>query len=172
MNKEKLSNIKLLLIDVDGVLTDGTINYTDSGEEIKSFNSKDGFGIRLLIESGIQVGIITGRKSNALNHRCKNLGIDLLFDGITDKVKAFKKILEQTKIYASETAFMGDDLPDLGVMNRSALAIAPADATSYVKEYADIVTKKKGGRGAVREICDEILKAKKVWDAIINKNLL
>ena len=171
MDKEKLANIKLLLLDVDGVLTDGKITYTDIGEEIKSFNSKDGLGIRLLIESGIKVGIITGRKSGALTHRCENLGIDLLFDGVIDKVKAFNKILYKTKISASETAFAGDDLPDLPVMKRAGLSIAPADAPPYIQEHADIITRQKGGEGAIREICDEILKAKNKWDMIINKYL-
>ena len=169
MNKEKLAKIKLLLLDVDGVLTDGKINYTDSGEEIKSFNSKDGLGIRLLMHSGIKVGIITGRKSGALTHRCKNLGIDLLFDGIIDKVKAFNTILEKTKITAEQTAFAGDDLLDLGVMKLAGLSICPVDALPYIQKYADIVTSHKGGEGAVREICDEILKAQDKWETIIDK---
>ena len=169
MNKEKLVNIKLLLLDVDGVLTDGKITYTDKGEEIKSFNSKDGLGIRLLMDAGIKVGIITGRKSNALAHRCKNLGIDLLFDGITDKVKAFNIILKKTKMTANETAFAGDDLLDLGVMKLAGLSISPADAHPHIQKYADMVTRQNGGDGAVREICDEILKAQGKWESIIDK---
>ena len=172
MNKEKLANIKLLLLDVDGVLTDGKITYTDKGEEIKSFNSKDGLGIRLLMDSGIKIGIITGRKSGALTHRCENLGIDLLFDGIKDKLKAFNTILEKTTISAKETAFAGDDLPDLPVMKRAGLSICPADAPMYIQEHADIVTRQKGGEGAIREICDEILKAQDKWEIIIDKYLL
>lgn len=172
MNKEKLANIRLLLLDVDGVLTDGNITYTDKGEEIKSFNSKDGLGIRLLMDSGIKVGIITGRKSDALSHRCKNLGIELLFDGITDKIKAFNTILGKTKILAEKTAFVGDDLPDLGVMKLAGLSISPADAHPFVQKYADIVTMQNGGKGAVREICDEILKAQNKFETIINKYML
>ncbi|MCK5542798.1 MAG: HAD-IIIA family hydrolase [Desulfobacterales bacterium] len=169
MNKEKLATIKLLLLDVDGVLTDGKITYTDNGKEIKSFNSKDGLGIRLLMDCGIKVGIITGRKSAALTHRCRNLGIELLFDGITDKVKAFNTILKKTKISAKQTAFAGDDILDLGVMKLSGLSICPADAPAYIQKYADIVTVQKGGEGSVREICDEILKAKDKWETIIDK---
>ncbi len=169
MNKEKLTNIKLLLLDVDGVLTDGKITYSDSGEEIKSFNSKDGLGIRLLMDSGIRVGIITGRKSDALSHRCNNLGINLLFDGIEDKIKAFNTILKKTKLAASQTAFAGDDLPDLGVMQLAGLSISPADAHPQVRQFADMVTMQDGGKGAVREICDEILKAQDKFDAIIDK---
>jgi 3-deoxy-D-manno-octulosonate 8-phosphate phosphatase (KDO 8-P phosphatase) len=172
MNKEKFTNIKLLLLDVDGVLTDGKITYTDAGEEIKSFNSKDGLGIRLLMDSGIKVGIITGRKSDALTHRCKNLGITLLYDGIKDKLTAFNAILEKNKISASETAFAGDDLPDLPVMKQAGLSICPADAPSYIQDHSDFVTIQKGGKGAVREICDEILKAQGKWELIIDTYLL
>lgn len=169
MVNEKFSNIKLLLLDVDGVLTDGKITYTDKGEEIKSFNSKDGLGIRLLMDSGIKVGIITGRKSDALVHRCKNLGIELLFDGITDKLQTFKDILKKTELHSDNTAFAGDDLPDLPVMKAVALSITPADAPEYIKEHADFVTRQKGGEGAIREICDKILQAQGKWETIIEK---
>ena len=169
MVNEKFSNIKLLLLDVDGVLTDGKITYTDKGEEIKSFNSKDGLGIRLLMDSGIKVGIITGRKSDALVHRCKNLGIELLFEGITDKLQTFKDILKKTGLHSDNTAFAGDDLPDLPVMKAVALAITPADAPEYIKEHADFVTRQKGGEGAIREICDKILQAQGKWETIIEK---
>ncbi len=166
---KKLSQIRLLLLDVDGVLTDGGITYTDQGEEIKSFNAKDGLGIRLAMESGIKVGIITGRKSNALNHRCKNLGIDLVFDGAVDKIKAFDTLLLDTDIPACRTAFMGDDLIDLGVMKRSGLSFCPADAHPYVRKNADIVTMHQGGNGAVREVCDAILKAQNKWETIVDR---
>ncbi len=171
MNKKKLSSIKLLLLDVDGVLTDGKIIYTESGQEIKEFNAKDGLGIRLLMDCGIKVGIITARKSNALTQRCKNLGIELLFDGIEDKVKAFNMILKKTGVSAAQTAFAGDDLLDLGVMKLCGLSISPADAHPYIRNYSDIVTRQKGGQGAVREICDEILQAQGKLESIINRYL-
>jgi 3-deoxy-D-manno-octulosonate 8-phosphate phosphatase (KDO 8-P phosphatase) len=159
-----LAQVKLLVLDVDGVLTDGRIIYTDSGEQIKQFSSRDGLGLRLLMDNGIQAGIITGRISGALTHRCRNLGIDLIFDGIFDKAQALEQMARQTGIDPSAMAFMGDDLIDLPAMNRAGIAIAVADAVDEVKARADIVTRASGGRGAVREICDAILKAAGLWE--------
>ena len=169
--KKNLATIKLLLLDVDGVLTDGTITYSDSGEQIKSFNSKDGLGLRLLMDSGIQVGIITGRKSKALEHRCKNLGITLLLDGVTDKLKALDHIISQIELARDDIAFAGDDLIDLPVMKNVGISFFVADACEDVKNHSDIVTKQKGGHGAVREICEIILKATGSWDSILNTYL-
>ncbi len=159
-----LAQVKLLVLDVDGVLTDGRIIYTDSGEQIKQFSSRDGLGLRLLMDNGIQAGIITGRISGALTHRCRNLGVDLIFDGIFDKAQALEQMARQTGIDPSAMAFMGDDLIDLPAMNRAGIAIAVADAVDEVKARADIVTRASGGRGAVREICDAILKAAGLWE--------
>jgi 3-deoxy-D-manno-octulosonate 8-phosphate phosphatase (KDO 8-P phosphatase) len=159
-----LAQVKLLVLDVDGVLTDGRIIYTESGEQIKQFSSRDGLGLRLLMDNGIQAGIITGRISGALTHRCRNLGIDLIFDGIFDKAQALEQMARQTGIDPSAMAFMGDDLIDLPAMNRAGIAIAVADAVDEVKARADIVTRASGGRGAVREICDAILKAAGLWE--------
>lgn len=164
MHNEKLSRIKLLLLDVDGVLTDGGIIYTDGGEEIKRFNAKDGLGIRLLMKAGIRVGIITGRKSKALLHRCKNLGIELVFDDVGhDKRETFAAILEETGFTASETAFAGDDLPDIPVLEKAGVGFAVADAAEEVIKAGDITTGRPGGKGAVREISELILKAKGKW---------
>lgn len=164
MHNPDLAAVKLLLLDVDGVLTDGSINYTDSGEEIKQFNAKDGLGLRLLMQAGVGVGIITGRKSEALLQRCRNLGIDLIFDNVKhDKTQAFATILAETGLAASETAFAGDDLPDIPVMEKAGVGFAVADAACEVIEKSDITTLCPGGRGAVREICEKILKAKGVW---------
>jgi 3-deoxy-D-manno-octulosonate 8-phosphate phosphatase (KDO 8-P phosphatase) len=159
-----LEKVKLLVLDVDGVLTDGRITYTDSGEQIKSFLSRDGLGLRLLMDNGIQVGIITGRTSGALTHRCRNLGIDLVFDGIRDKADAMDQMAQQTGIDLSDMAFMGDDLIDLPAMTRAGVAVAVADAADEVKSLADIVTSANGGKGAVREICEAILKARGLWE--------
>ncbi|MCP3874516.1 MAG: HAD-IIIA family hydrolase [Desulfobacteraceae bacterium] len=169
--KNKLTNIELLLLDVDGVLTDGSITYSDSGEQIKSFNSRDGLGLRLLMDSGIKVGIITGRKSKALEYRCKNLGIALLFDGIKDKSMALEKIVAQTRIAANNIAFVGDDLIDLPVIKRVGVSFCVSDASLDVQIHSDIITNQKGGQGAVREICETILKAKGLWDSILEKYL-
>ncbi|MDZ7665416.1 MAG: HAD-IIIA family hydrolase [Desulfotignum sp.] len=159
-----LSQVKLLVLDVDGVLTDGRIIYTDSGEQIKQFTSRDGLGLRLLMDNGILVGIITGRISGALTHRCRNLGIDLIFDGIYNKAEALDRMARKTGIDPSDMAFMGDDLIDLPAMARAGVAIAVADAVDEVKARADIVTRALGGHGAVREICDAILKAAGLWE--------
>ncbi len=161
-----LADIRLLLLDVDGVLTDGSITYSDSGEQIKTFNSRDGFGLRLLMDSGVKVGIITGRVSKALGYRCENLGITLLFDGATDKAAALEKIILETGIPADHIAFAGDDLIDLPVMKKVGVSFCVADAPEEVKQHSRIVTTRQGGRGAVREICESILKAKGLWDNI------
>lgn len=165
--KEDLAHIKLLLLDVDGVMTQGKIIYTDSGEEIKSFSVKDGLGLRLLMDSGVKVGIITGRASNALKARCRNLGIEILFDGIKDKPAALKTILSHHNIANSETAFVGDDLPDIGVMKQCGISFAVADAAPEVIQQADFTTRNRGGEGAVREICEDILKARGIWQTIV-----
>ena len=170
-NRIKLSRIKLLLLDVDGILTDGQIIYSDSGEQIKSFNSRDGLGLRLLMDSNIQVGIVTGRKSKALVHRCENLGIDLVFDGIKDKALALNKIIKQTGIQAQNIAFSGDDLIDLPAMTRVGFSFSVPDAPKEVKSHAQMITYARGGQGAVREICETILKAQGMWDQIISKYL-
>jgi len=164
---EKLKRIKLLLLDVDGVMTDGGIIYNDHGEEIKKFNCRDGLGLRLLMDAGIKVGIVTGRKSGVLMHRCKNLGISLIFDGIIEKSSVLELVLQQTRIDSMEIAFMGDDLVDLPLMKRVGLAVTVADAHETVLEHAHMITSAKGGVGAVREVCESILKAKGLWDRII-----
>jgi len=169
MIENRLKQIKMVLLDVDGVLTSGEIIYSDSGDQIKIFDVKDGVGIRLLKEAGIKVGIITGRKGRALHHRCQNLGIDVVFDGIRNKDQALEKIAALTGIDAQAIAFVGDDLPDLPVMKRVGLAVAVADAHEIIRQRAHIVTRAKGGRGAVREISETILKTQGVWDDLIRR---
>jgi 3-deoxy-D-manno-octulosonate 8-phosphate phosphatase (KDO 8-P phosphatase) len=167
--KNKLKKIKLLLLDVDGVLTDGSIIYDDNNVETKKFNVKDGLGLRLLMDSGVKVGIVTGRVSSSLKHRCNNLGIKTLFEGIHDKAEALEKIMHQTGVDAEGIAFVGDDLPDIAIMNRVGFSVAVADAHENVREKADMVTSAKGGRGAVREICEAILKAGGKWEVILSR---
>lgn len=167
----RLKAIEVVLLDVDGVLTDGSINYTDEGSEIKSFNSKDGLGIRLLKNIGVRVGVITGRRSLALIHRCNNLGIDLVFDGVRDKALILEQIASQTGINPSFMAFVGDDLPDLPVMRRVGLSVAVADACHVVRDLATMVTSAKGGCGAVRELCEAILNAKGKWQEAVEQFL-
>jgi 3-deoxy-D-manno-octulosonate 8-phosphate phosphatase (KDO 8-P phosphatase) len=165
----KLKSIKLLLLDVDGVLTDGGIVYNDNGTETKVFDVKDGLGIKLLIEAGIHLSIVTGRRSNALFNRCKDLGIDLIYDGVADKAGALDHVLERTGLSAEEVACIGDDLPDLALMRRAGLSIAVADAHAALRENADMITSAKGGHGAVREACEAILKAKGLWESILER---
>ncbi len=165
----RLKQIRLVLLDVDGVLTAGEIIYNDSGEQTKVFNVKDGLGIRMLKEAGIQVGIITGRRGKALQHRCDNLGIELIFDGIRDKDKAIDDIHAETGIPIDAMAYVGDDLPDLPAMKKVGLAVAVGDAVPLVRENAHMVTTACGGKGAVREVSETILKAQGHWDDLIER---
>jgi len=165
----RLKQIALVLLDVDGVLTTGQVIYDDTGQETKVFHVRDGLGIRMLMEAGIQVGIVTGRRSTALVHRCRNLGITLLKDGIHDKAAALEAILKETGVTAATTAFVGDDLPDLPIMRRVDVPIAVGDAHDLVKQAATITTRANGGCGAVREISERILKARGDWEPLINR---
>ncbi len=167
----ELKNIKLLILDVDGVLTDGRIEYGSGGMEIKAFDVKDGFGIRLLLEAGIEVAIITGRKSDALRHRVKDLKIEHLYEGVEDKVDVFKELLEKLGVDEEKVAYVGDDLYDLPVMTKVGVSIAVHDAHEAVKESADLVTTLPGGRGAVREVCEAMLEAKGLMQEIVERYL-
>jgi 3-deoxy-D-manno-octulosonate 8-phosphate phosphatase (KDO 8-P phosphatase) len=169
MTEERLKKIKMVILDVDGVLTSGDIIYNDKGEQTKIFNVKDGVGIRLLKEAGIKVGIITGRKGQALHHRCVNLGIDLIFDGIKRKDQALEAVATSTGIPMEAMAYVGDDLPDLPAMKRVGLSVAVADAHEILRECAHMTTRARGGKGAVREISEAILKAQGLWDDLIGR---
>jgi 3-deoxy-D-manno-octulosonate 8-phosphate phosphatase (KDO 8-P phosphatase) len=167
--EKRLRNIKLLLLDVDGVMTDGSIVYNGSGEEIKAFSARDGLGIRMLMETGINIGIVTGRSSDALYHRCKNLHIQLIFAGVSDKAAVLDKITEKTGIKEDNIAYIGDDLPDIPIMKKVGIPIAVAGAHENVIEIAGIVTSLKGGAGAIREVCEAVIKAQGNWQAVIKK---
>jgi len=167
MIQSKLNLIKLLLLDVDGVLTNGQIVYGNGNLETKSFNVKDGLGLRLLQSAGIKVGIVTGRTSEALLHRCMDLGITMIYDGVKAKGDLLDPILSASGFLAHEVAFIGDDLPDIPLLKKVGVSIAVADAHDLVKKTADMVTIKKGGAGAVREVCEQILEAKGLWEKIV-----
>ena len=169
MTEERLKQIKMVLLDVDGVLTSGNIIYSDNGEQIKIFNVKDGVGIRLLKEAGIKVGIVTGRKGHALRHRCVNLGIDLLFEGIRHKDQVLNTIADRTGIAEEAMAYVGDDLPDLPIMKRVGFSVAVADAHEILRQRAHMTTRARGGKGAVREVSEAILKAQGLWDDLIGR---
>jgi 3-deoxy-D-manno-octulosonate 8-phosphate phosphatase (KDO 8-P phosphatase) len=155
----KAKRIKLAIFDVDGVLTDGSLYLTDSGDEIKAFNSLDGHGMKMLRESGVELAIITGRTSRCVELRAKNLGINLLFQGVADKAAAFGELLKTRALDAEATAYMGDDVVDLPVMLRCGLALSVPHAPLLVKQHAHYVTRAGGGRGAAREVCELIMHA-------------
>jgi 3-deoxy-D-manno-octulosonate 8-phosphate phosphatase (KDO 8-P phosphatase) len=157
---EQAKQIKLLLLDVDGVLTDGSISYTDEGVEVKTFNAKDGFGLNLLRQAGVEVGIITARSSKALIRRCEDLKIDHLHQGKRHKVEVYKTMLEELGLQPSQVAYVGDDWLDLPMFGQVGFAVTVADGMDELKQVAHYTTKSSGGRGAVREICDLIIDAK------------
>lgn len=163
------ATIKLLILDVDGVMTDGRITYDNDGGELKSFDVKDGHGLKLLQRAGIEIGIITGRQSAVVARRAAELGIELVYQGAKDKLVPFNEILEKLRISAEEVAYVGDDVVDLPVMRRVGFAVTVADAVEDVKPFADLVTARDGGRGAVREVCDFLLKKSGRWDAVANR---
>jgi 3-deoxy-D-manno-octulosonate 8-phosphate phosphatase (KDO 8-P phosphatase) len=151
--------IRLLVLDVDGVLTDGSIYYGNSGEELKAFNIQDGLGIKLLQGAGIEVAIITGRSSRLLSRRTDELGIDRVIQGREDKLTALNELLTDKAYKLDEIAYMGDDLPDLAVIRRVGLGMTVANASPSVAEHARWQSKRAGGHGAVREAAEFILKA-------------
>ena len=151
--------IRLLVLDVDGVLTDGSIYYSNSGDELKAFNIQDGLGIKLLQRAGIEVAIITGRSSNLLSRRTNELGIDTVIQGREDKLTALNELLADNTYELDEIAYMGDDLPDLAVIRRVGLGMTVANASCSVAEHARWQSSRDGGRGAVREAAEFILKA-------------
>ncbi len=173
-DKEKTSakkiakNIKLLILDVDGVLTDGSIILDNDGNEYKAFHVRDGHGIKMLHRAGIGVAIITGRHSKVVERRAHELGITEVFQKCLDKKVAYAHLLEQYSLKAEEVAYIGDDIIDAPIMAVVGLPVAVADATEEAKSFAFMVTKNRGGRGAVREVTDFILKAKGLWQGMFD----
>jgi 3-deoxy-D-manno-octulosonate 8-phosphate phosphatase (KDO 8-P phosphatase) len=157
--------VKLVILDIDGVLTDGGLHFDNRGEEYKTFNSLDGHGIRMLLDCGIQVAVITGRQSEIVKHRMGDLGVKLIYQGYRDKLPAFDRLLQDTELRPEQLAYVGDDLPDLPVMQRVGFAIAVQNAHSFVKQHCDWVTSSSGGKGAVREVADFILQAQSLLAA-------
>ncbi len=164
--EDKAAGLKLLLLDVDGVLTDGRITLNEKGEEVKSFDVKDGFGLRLLMRDGIEVVIVTGRRSRVVAHRARELGIREVYQGISDKRVVCRRLIEKRGLTKLQVGSVGDDLPDLAMFHESGLCITVADAAREVREEADFITSKRGGYGAVREICEWILKCRGCWPRI------
>ncbi len=156
--------IKLLICDVDGVFSDGLVYMGNDGEELKTFHTRDGYGVKSLMNAGIEVAIITGRQSKIVENRMKALGISLIYQGQDDKVKAYQDICQKLEILPENTGYIGDDLIDWPVMEKVALKVCVADGHPLLVKRANYVTTIKGGRGAVREVCDLILQARNELD--------
>lgn len=157
--QERAGKILMLVLDVDGVLTDGKLYFDNAGNEMKAFNSRDGLGMKALQRCGIEVAVITGRKSAIVSQRMAQLDIRHVYQGCEDKLEAFTQLLETTGLNAEQVCYVGDDWVDLPVLLRAGLAISVADADEHVKEHVHWVTQRNGGEGAVREICNLILSA-------------
>jgi len=168
---EKAAGIKLVIFDVDGVLTDGGLFFGDDGQEYKAFYSRDGLGIKMLQRTGVEVGVITARESKLVIHRMNNLGIEHLYQGRLDKIRAYEEMIEKLGVTPQQTAYVGDDVVDLPVMQRAGLAVAVADAHPFVKQHAHWTTQHGGGRGAARDVCELILQAQGNLEAQLNSFL-
>ena len=158
--------VRLLILDVDGVLTDGGLQFDNRGEEYKTFNSLDGHGIRMLLDSDIEVAVITGRESKIVSQRMQDLGVKHIYQGCRNKLTAFEELLQVTGIQPGLAAYAGDDLPDLPILQRVGFAIAVNNAHAFVKQHCDWVTTLPGGKGAVREITDLILESQSLLEAM------
>ena len=169
--ERRASRIKLLLMDCDGVLTDGRLWLLENGEEQKSFNTRDGLGIHLLHRAGLKSGIISGCKSNGVSRRAGELGIEFVTQGDSNKTGAFEDLLRLARVVETEVAFIGDDLTDIPLMQRSELAVAVADAAAEARAVAHYVTRAEGGNGAVREVIELILKAQGRWNDLVDEYL-
>ena len=166
--KERARKVKLLIFDVDGVLTDGGIILDGGDNEYKKFDVRDGHGIKLLQRAGFDVALITGRYSRVVEKRAAELGIKEVYQRCLDKAPAYEALLDKLGLSAKETAYVGDDVVDIPILRRAGLPVAVADAHEEAKRHALMITKAKGGRGAARECVEFILKAKGLWDGIID----
>lgn len=168
---EKASHIRLLVLDVDGILTTGLLYYDHEGNEIKSFHIQDGLGIKLLQQMGIQVAIISGKTSTAVEKRMHTLGIEHLHLGVEHKLPFYQKIKAALQLEDKQIAYMGDDVIDLPILIRAGFSITVPEAIPIIKQKVDYITKKSGGLGAVREICDKILQAQGLYDVMLESYL-
>ena len=167
--KSRLKKIKLLICDVDGVLTDGKIIYDSKGTELKNFNVQDGLGLVLLKKFGFHVAIISARASKVAAFRAKDLKIDHVYTGVHPKINAYAQLIKKLKVNDNAVCFIGDDLPDVGILKRAGFAVAVANAVEDVKKVAHYTTKRLGGEGAVREVIDLILKAQGLWPKVLKQ---
>lgn len=164
--RARMAPVRLMIFDVDGVLTDGRIIYHDDGSEIKMFDVHDGHGIKLLQRGGIEVALITGRTCKAVEHRARSLGISKVFQGAIQKMEAYQQLLADVGLTDREVGYMGDDLIDIPVMRRVGWAVAVPNAVKHVLPFAHYVTQAGGGRGACREVCELLLHAQGRWESV------
>jgi len=165
--RKKARSIKLILMDVDGTLTDGTLSVLPDGEEVKAYNVRDGMGILMAGKAGIDVGVITGKTSRSLDHRSSKLHLAEIHQGVADKGKVLAEILERRKLAAEEVAYIGDDLGDLAVIRAVGLAAAVEDAHPLVRRHSDYICRLPGGRGAVREFIEFIIRSQGKWKTVL-----
>ncbi len=163
----RAQKIRLIAFDVDGVMTDGTLFLADDGQEFKGFNSLDGHGLKMLRGSGVQLAIITGRRSRVVEHRARNLGIEIVHQGAHDKLIVYEALCRELKLDCDATAYMGDDVVDLPVMRRAGLAITVPAAPDLVKAHSHYTTTREAGHGAVREACEFLMRAQGTLDAAL-----
>ncbi|EPF75614.1 KdsC family phosphatase [Acinetobacter rudis] len=168
---EQARDIQALVLDVDGILSDGFVSLTNSGDEIKSFDIRDGLGMKLVQKAGMKVIIITGRKSQIVDKRMGDLGVDLVFQGREDKGTALKEACAQLNLRPEDCLYMGDDWPDLSAFAIAGMKVTVPNGHVEVRKRADLVTQAMGGRGAVREVCDMLLTAKDVYQELLEKYL-
>jgi len=168
--RSRLARVQLLLLDVDGVLTDGGVTFDDRGVESKTFHIRDGLGLRAWQRAGLRVGIVTGRSSRVVELRAAELGIGILRQGVEDKLAVATELIAEYGVTWEETAFLGDDLPDLPVVLRCGVGAAVADACAELRRAAVVVTTLPGGRGAVRELVERMLAARGAWDAEVARH--
>ncbi|HEX7955588.1 MAG TPA: HAD family hydrolase [Pyrinomonadaceae bacterium] len=169
--ERRAARVRLLLLDCDGVLTDGRITPVEGGEELKSFHTRDGHGLVMLHRAGLRSGIISGRRSRLVELRAADLGVSYVRQGALNKIEVFESLLEEAGVPAEEVAYVGDDVVDIPLMRRSGLAVAVADATPDTLAAAHHVTRLPGGAGAVREVCELILQAQGCWDELMKRYL-
>ncbi|MFM6975899.1 MAG: KdsC family phosphatase [Sphingobacteriaceae bacterium] len=160
---EKLSQIKAFIFDVDGVLTDGTVHVTETGEQLRRFNIKDGYALQLAIKRGFQIAIISGGRSQSVVSRLKGLGIQDIYIGVESKIDAYDEFLLTYDLSSDDILYMGDDIPDLQVMQKVGLPTCPADAAEEIKAISQYISPKKGGEACVRDVVEKVLKVQGLW---------
>ncbi|MGA3114235.1 MAG: HAD hydrolase family protein [Syntrophobacteraceae bacterium] len=169
--KQRILPVRMMIFDVDGVLTDGRVIYMDDGSEIKEFDVQDGHGIKLLQRAGIEVALISGRACRAVEHRASGLGIARVYQGSKVKTEPYEQLLAETGLKEYETGFMGDDLIDIPVMRRAGFAVAVPNGAPHIFPYAHYITRASGGRGAAREVCEMILQVQGLWESVMERYL-